>query len=69
MVVGLPFELLIPTILKGLVSAEKFDKGGFNMELVKGRIMISKGKMYVRMVKSYAGMYRIFLNDEGSASR
>nr|KAJ0223370.1 hypothetical protein LSAT_V11C200096470 [Lactuca sativa] len=36
--------LYVPTILKGLVSTDKFDRGGFKMELEKGRIVITKGR-------------------------
>nr|KAJ0199223.1 hypothetical protein LSAT_V11C600310790 [Lactuca sativa] len=35
--------LHVPTISKGLVSADKFDKGGFKMVLEKGKIVITKG--------------------------
>nr|KAJ0201565.1 hypothetical protein LSAT_V11C600328030 [Lactuca sativa] len=36
--------LHVPTISKGLVFADKFDKGGFKMELEKGKIVITKGR-------------------------
>nr|KAJ0209210.1 hypothetical protein LSAT_V11C400209040 [Lactuca sativa] len=52
----------------GLVSTNKFDKGGFKMELKKGRIVISKTRRYVRRAKNYLGMYHLSLSEEGSAS-
>nr|KAJ0226173.1 hypothetical protein LSAT_V11C100009710 [Lactuca sativa] len=61
--------LHVPTISNGLVSADKFDKGGFKMELENGRIVITKGKRYVGKANNCSGMYRLLLSDEGSVSK
>nr|KAJ0212512.1 hypothetical protein LSAT_V11C400170150 [Lactuca sativa] len=61
--------LHVPTILKGLVSVDKFDNGGFMMELEKGMIVITKGIRYVGRANNCSGMYRLCLSDEGSPSR
>nr|KAJ0187483.1 hypothetical protein LSAT_V11C900478910 [Lactuca sativa] len=58
--------LHVPTISKGLVYADKFDKGGFKMELEVGRIVITKGRRYVGRANTCLGMYRFCLSDEGS---
>nr|KAJ0194771.1 hypothetical protein LSAT_V11C700357350 [Lactuca sativa] len=60
--------LHVPTIWKGLVSADKFDKGGFKMELEKGRIVITKGRRYVGRGNNCLRMYCLCLDDEGSTS-
>ena len=39
--------LHVPTISKGLVFTDMFDKVGFKMELDKGKIVITKGRRYV----------------------
>lgn len=39
------------------------------MELEKGKIVITKGKMYVGRMNNCVGMYHIFLSDEGCARR
>nr|KAJ0194266.1 hypothetical protein LSAT_V11C800418370 [Lactuca sativa] len=44
--------LHVPTISKGLVSIDKFDKGGFKTELGKGWIVITKGIRYIGRVKN-----------------
>lgn len=63
----LRYVLNVPTISKRLVSTDNFDKGGFKMELEKGKIMITKGKMYVGRENKCLGMYRLCLSDEGIA--
>nr|KAJ0195168.1 hypothetical protein LSAT_V11C700373410 [Lactuca sativa] len=60
--------LHVPTLSKGFISADKFDKGGFNMLLENGKIIISKGRRYVGRTKNCSIMYHLFLSDEGSAS-
>lgn len=52
--VTLRVVLHVPTILKGLISAEKFENCMFKMELEKGKFVINKGKMYVGRAKKYA---------------
>nr|KAJ0185273.1 hypothetical protein LSAT_V11C900468360 [Lactuca sativa] len=49
-------------------TRDKFDKEGFNMELEKGMIAITKGRRYVGRVNNCSGMYHLSLSDEGSAS-
>nr|KAJ0204881.1 hypothetical protein LSAT_V11C500270260 [Lactuca sativa] len=66
--VTLQYVLHVPTISKGLVSADKFEKGGFKMELEKGTIVITKGRRYVGRVNNCSGMNLFYLSDEGSAS-
>ncbi|KAJ9536585.1 hypothetical protein OSB04_un000234 [Centaurea solstitialis] len=56
--------LHVPTISKGLVSADKFDKGGFKMELENGRIEISRGEAYVGKAVNVSGMYRLVLESD-----
>nr|KAJ0197577.1 hypothetical protein LSAT_V11C700367030 [Lactuca sativa] len=58
--------LHVPTISKGLVSTDKFDKGGFKMVLEKGKIVITKGRRYVGRANNCSGMYCLCLSDEGS---
>nr|KAJ0193134.1 hypothetical protein LSAT_V11C800452380 [Lactuca sativa] len=60
--------LRVPTILKGLVSMDTFDKGGFKMELEKGMILITKGRRYVRRAKNCSRICRLCLSNEGNAS-
>nr|KAJ0214455.1 hypothetical protein LSAT_V11C400178990 [Lactuca sativa] len=60
--------LRVPTISKGLVSTDKFDKGGFKMVLERGKIVITKGRRYVGRENNYSGMYHLCLSDEGSVS-
>nr|KAJ0188051.1 hypothetical protein LSAT_V11C900477710 [Lactuca sativa] len=57
-----------PTISKGLVSADKFDKGGFKMVLERGKIVIAKGRRHVGRANKTSGMYRLCLSDEGNMS-
>nr|KAJ0208554.1 hypothetical protein LSAT_V11C500296230 [Lactuca sativa] len=61
--------LHVHTISKGLVYADKFHKGGFKMELEKGRIVITKGRSYVGRANNCSGMYHLSLSDPGSVSR
>ncbi|KAJ9554969.1 hypothetical protein OSB04_009583 [Centaurea solstitialis] len=56
--------LHVPTIPKGLVSADKFDKGGFKMVLENGRIDISRGGAYVGKAVNVSGMYRLVLESD-----
>ncbi|KAJ9567237.1 hypothetical protein OSB04_003203 [Centaurea solstitialis] len=56
--------LHVPTISKGLVSADKFDKGGFKMVLENGRIDISRGGAYVGKAVNVSGMYRLVLESD-----
>jgi Integrase core domain/GAG-pre-integrase domain len=60
--------LHVPTISKGLVSAEKFDKAGFKMVLEKGKIVITRGRIHVGKAMNCSGMYRLSLSDEGNES-
>ena len=60
--------LHVPTISKGLVSADKFDKGGFKMVLERGKIVITKGRRHVGRANNTSGMYRLCLSDEGNVS-
>ncbi|CAI9269464.1 unnamed protein product [Lactuca saligna] len=60
--------LHVPTISKGLVSADKFDKGGFKMVLERGKIVITKARRYVGRANNTSGMYRLCLRDEGNMS-
>nr|KAJ0225474.1 hypothetical protein LSAT_V11C100003670 [Lactuca sativa] len=60
--------LHVPTISKGLVSADNFDKGGFKMVLERGKIVITKGRRHVRRANNTSGMYRLCLSDEGNVS-
>ncbi|KAJ9566879.1 hypothetical protein OSB04_002845 [Centaurea solstitialis] len=53
-----------PTISKGLVSADKFDKAGFKMVLENGRIDISRGGAYVGKAVNVNGMYRLVLESD-----
>ncbi|CAI9287608.1 unnamed protein product [Lactuca saligna] len=52
----------------GLVSTDKFDKGGFKMVLEKCKITITKRRRYVGKANSCSGMYCLCLSDEGSVS-
>ncbi|KAJ9557005.1 hypothetical protein OSB04_011619 [Centaurea solstitialis] len=56
--------LRVPTISKGLVSADKFNKGGFKMELENGRIEISRSGAYVGKAVNVSGMYRLVLESD-----
>ncbi|KAJ9547349.1 LOW QUALITY PROTEIN: hypothetical protein OSB04_019892 [Centaurea solstitialis] len=56
--------LHVPTISKELVSADKFDKGGFKMVLENGRIDISRGGAYVGKAVNVSGMYRLVLESD-----
>nr|KAJ0219232.1 hypothetical protein LSAT_V11C300107710 [Lactuca sativa] len=58
--------LHVPTISKGLVSADKLDKGGFKMVLERGKIVITKGRRHVGRANNTSGMYRLCLSDEGN---
>ncbi|KAJ9547395.1 hypothetical protein OSB04_019938 [Centaurea solstitialis] len=60
--------LHVPTISKGLVSADKFDKGGFKMELENGRIEISRGGAYFGKAVNVSGMYRLVLESDGEVN-
>nr|KAJ0228476.1 hypothetical protein LSAT_V11C100030950 [Lactuca sativa] len=60
--------LHVPTICKGLVFADMFDKGGFKMVLENGKIAITKGIRYVGKASNCFGMYRLCLSDKGSSS-
>nr|KAJ0199823.1 hypothetical protein LSAT_V11C600321130 [Lactuca sativa] len=60
--------LHVPTISKGLVSADNFDKGGFKMVLERGKIVIIKGRRHVGRANNTSGMYRLCLSDEGNVS-
>nr|KAJ0204663.1 hypothetical protein LSAT_V11C500280120 [Lactuca sativa] len=66
--VNLRDVLHVPTISKGLVSADKFDKGGFKMVLERGKIVITKGRRHVGRANNTSGMYRLCLSDEGNVS-
>nr|KAJ0202736.1 hypothetical protein LSAT_V11C500229490 [Lactuca sativa] len=66
--VTLQYVLYVPTISKGLVYADKFDKGGLKMELEKGTIMITNYRRYVRRANNCSWMYRLCLSDDGSSS-
>ncbi|XP_023747638.1 uncharacterized protein LOC111895809 [Lactuca sativa] len=59
--------LNVPTIPKGLVSADKFEKGGFKMVLENGKIVITKGGRYVGREKNCSRMYHVeFFEDKFS---
>ncbi|KAJ9547539.1 hypothetical protein OSB04_020082 [Centaurea solstitialis] len=60
--------LHVSTISKGLVSADKFDKGGFKLELENGRIEISRGGAYVGKAVNVSGMYRLVLESDGEVN-
>nr|KAJ0190715.1 hypothetical protein LSAT_V11C800406370 [Lactuca sativa] len=66
--VNLRDVLHVPTISKGLVFADKFDKGGFKMVLERGKIVITKGRRHVGRANNTSGMYRLCLSDEGNMS-
>nr|KAJ0199183.1 hypothetical protein LSAT_V11C600308020 [Lactuca sativa] len=66
--VALRDVLHVPTISKGLVFADKFDKGGFKMVLERGKIVITKGRRHVGSANNTSGMYHLCLSDEGNMS-
>nr|KAJ0209234.1 hypothetical protein LSAT_V11C400174680 [Lactuca sativa] len=56
--------LHVPTISNELGFVDKFDKGGFKMELVNDITVMTKGKFYIRRANNYAKMYQFCLSDE-----
>ncbi|KAJ9561599.1 hypothetical protein OSB04_006759 [Centaurea solstitialis] len=59
------FALMVIVLMCwGLVSADKFDKGGFKMVLENGRIDISRGGAYVGKAVNVSGMYRLVLESD-----
>nr|KAJ0226021.1 hypothetical protein LSAT_V11C100034080 [Lactuca sativa] len=51
--------LHVPSMYKGLVSTDKFDKGGFKMVLENGKIVITKVRRYVGKANNCFGLYHL----------